>query len=78
MCLRIFSIESFLNAGLVTTSYTISGENLNRELQNVLDDPGRDYFQLKLGLDGITNNDDVHDGVKTDLREVFLDITYSD
>ena len=61
-----------------STSYTISGDTLKSELQMVIDDKGRDYFQLKLGLDGKTNNNGLQDDVVIDLRNVSLNIRYSD
>ena len=61
-----------------STSYTISGDTLKSELQMVIDDKGRDYFQLKLGLDGKTNNNGFQDDVVIDLRNVSLNIRYSD
>ncbi len=61
-----------------STSYTISGDTLKSELQMVIDDTGRDHFQLKLGLNGKTNNDGKNDRIRIDLRDVSLHIRYSD
>ena len=62
------------------TSYTISGSTLINELQDVLDNEVRDYFQLKLGLNGTTNNDGDTDGVDIYFHEAMatLNIRYAD
>jgi len=63
---------------ILTTSYTVSGDSLISELQNVLDDSGRGYFQVKLGLNAKTNNNGLQDDIVIDLRNVSLHIRYSD
>ena len=63
---------------ILTTSYTVSGDALLSELQTVIDDPGRDYFQVKLGLNSKTNNNGLQDDVVIDLRNVGLHIRYLD
>ena len=60
------------------TSYTISGNTLKNELQDVLDNSVRDYFQLKLGLNGTTNGNGVMDGVLFTVSDAVLNITYTD
>ena len=60
------------------TSYTISGNTLKNELQDVLDNEVRDYFQIKLGLSGVTNNDGDTDGVDIYFDEAVLYISYTD
>ena len=59
-------------------SYTISGNTLKDELQDVLDNEVRDYFQLKLGLNVATNNDGSADGVEIYYDETLLYISYTD
>jgi len=59
-------------------SYTVSGNTLKNELQNVLDNEVRDYFQLKLGLNVATNNDGSADGVEIYYNETVLYISYTD
>jgi hypothetical protein len=61
-----------------TTSYTITGNTLKNELQAVLDNEVRDYFQIKLGLSGITNNDGNTDGRDIHCDEAILNINYTD
>jgi len=58
--------------------YTISGNTLKNELQGVLDNEIRDYFQLKLGLNVTTNNDSFADGIKINWNEAVLHISYTD
>jgi len=59
-----------------STSYTITGDTLKNQLQLVLNETGRDYFQLKLGLDGETNDDLISDTVSIYLDHIYLYITY--
>jgi hypothetical protein len=63
---------------VLTTSYTVSGTSLESELQSVLDDYGREYFQIKIGLNVKTNNDELQDDIVIDLRDVSLHVRYSD
>jgi hypothetical protein len=60
------------------TSYTVSGNTLKNELQDVLDNEIRDYFQLKLGLNGLTNSDGTPDCIYFDWNRIELHITYTD
>ncbi len=39
-------------------SYNITGDTLKHEVQRILDSADNDYFQLKLGLSSVTDNDD--------------------
>lgn len=57
------------------TSYSISGDTLNNELQKVLDNPEQDYFQLKLGLSSASDNDGVSDCIFVfkDQSELIVD-----
>jgi len=59
-------------------SYTISGNTLKNELQAVLDNGVRDYFQLKLGLNATTNNDGISDVARINCNEAVLYISYTD
>ena len=59
-------------------SYTISGNTLKNELQDVLDNEVRDYFQLKLGLNGTTSNNGNADGVHIECDNAILHISYDD
>lgn len=56
-------------------SFTISGETLKNALQEVLDDSGRTYFQVKLFFEN-TNTDENADGFSIRLDHVRLNITY--
>jgi hypothetical protein len=58
-----------------STSFTISGSELIEEIQEVLDDPGRDYFQIKLFFQNANGNGDP-DGFVIYLSDVVLHITY--
>ena len=58
--------------------YTISGNTLKNELQDVLDNEVRDYFQIKLGLNDTTNNDGSADAIRIDFSEAVLHISYTD
>jgi len=58
-----------------STSFTISGSELIEEIQEVLDDPGRDNFQLKLLFQNANTNGDP-DGFEIILSNVSLFITY--
>ncbi len=58
-----------------STSFTISGSELIEEIQEVLDDPGRDNFQLKLFFQSANGNGDP-DGFEIILSNVSLFITY--
>ncbi len=60
------------------TSYIVSGNTLKNELQDVLDNSVRDYFQLKLGLNATTNNDGIGDGIMINWNEAVLHISYTD
>jgi hypothetical protein len=59
-----------------STSYTITGNTLKDQLQMALNETDRDFFQIKLGLDGETNNDLVGDAVSINLDHIYLYITY--
>lgn len=59
-------------------SYTISGDTLKNELQDVLDNEVRDYFQLKLGLNATTSNNGNADGVHIECNDAILHISYDD
>jgi hypothetical protein len=63
---------------ILDTPYTISGDNLKNELQNILDDSSRDYFQIELELNTATNNDGISDGVIIYCNEAELFISYKD
>jgi hypothetical protein len=58
-----------------STSFAISGSELIEEIQEVLDDPGRDYFQIKLFFQNANGNGDP-DGFVIYLSDVVLHITY--
>lgn len=58
-----------------STSFTISVSELIEEIQEVLDDPGRDNFQLKLFFQNANTNGDP-DGFEIILSNVSLLITY--
>ncbi|MFC2145079.1 hypothetical protein ACFLQQ_01990 [Actinomycetota bacterium] len=58
--------------------FPISGNTLKNELQAVLDNSVRDYFQLKLGLNGTTNGNGVMDGIMIHWSDAILNITYTD
>lgn len=57
------------------TSYTISGNVLRDAIQEVLDDPGRDNFQVKLFFENANTNGDA-DGFAIYMSDVQLNITY--
>jgi hypothetical protein len=59
-------------------SYTISGNTLKNELQDVVDNEIRDYFQLKLGLNVTTNSDGIPDGITIGWNRIVLYISYTD
>ena len=61
-----------------STSYTITGDTLKSELQAVLDNSVRDYFQLKLGLNVSTDNDGITEGIQINWNEAVLYISYTD
>jgi len=61
-----------------SASYTISGNNLKNELQAVLDNGARDYFQLKLGLNVATNNNNSEDTIGINCAHAILQISYTD
>jgi hypothetical protein len=80
----VLDADDFLPGGtrltripLSSTSYTISNDTLKNQLQNVLDS-SRNYFQLRLGLDGTTNGDGIGDGFGINISDVLLQITYFD
>jgi len=56
-------------------SFSISSDDLVNEIQEVLDDPGRDNFQLKLLFQNANTNGDP-DGFEIILSNVSLFITY--
>jgi len=56
-------------------SFSISSDDLINEIQEVLDDPGRDNFQLKLLFQNANTNGDP-DGFEIILSNVSLFITY--
>ncbi len=58
--------------------WTIGGNTLKVELQSVLDNEVRDYFQLKLGLNATTNNDGFADAIKINWIDALLYISYTD
>ena len=62
------------------TSWEVDSDILKDELQKVLDDRNNDYFQLKLGLNAITDGDDVIDSkdIYDCSRDVELFIIYSE
>lgn len=73
-----FAIGGVMLARIPTslTSYSISGDVLKSELQKVLDDPEKDYFQLKLGLSEATDNDSIPEYItigKAELNIQYLD-----
>ena len=91
LVVRVFDFEDSLDAsdfepGGVTianipinsASYIISGDTLVDELQKVLDDLSRDYFQIKLGLDVKTNNNGDADYIYIYNYEATLYISYLD
>jgi len=63
---------------LSDTSATITGTTLRNELQDVLDNEVRDYFQIKLGLDGETDNDGFPDCSYIYCDDAILHIVYTD
>jgi len=58
------------------TSYSISNDTLKNELQKVLDHTGREHFQLKLGLNATTNNDDSFDYIYIYSHDIALRVRY--
>jgi len=67
-----------VNIPISAASYTISGNTLKNELQDVLDNEIRDYFQIKLGLDVATNDNGMGDGIIINCNEAVLYISYTD
>ena len=63
---------------LSDTSATITGTTLRNELQDVLDNDIRDYFQIKLGLDGETDDDGFPDCSRIYCDDAILHIVYTD
>ena len=64
--------EYLASIPISATSYTISGNTLKNELQDVLDNEVRDYFQLKLGLNAATNNNGIGDDIRINCNEAVL------
>ena len=60
------------------TSYTIRGETLKTELQKVLDNNIRDYFQIMLSPNATTNSDTLSAYIKIYWNEAVLYISYTD
>ena len=63
---------------LSNTSATIAGTTLKNELQDVLDNEVRDYFQIKLGLNGETDDDRFPDVSQISCDDAILYISYTD
>lgn len=63
---------------ILDTSYTISGDTLINELQDVLDNEVRDYFQLKLFLDGEGSDNERLDNNWINCDDAILTINYTD
>ena len=66
------------NIPINSASYVISGDILKNELQRVLEDSSRDYFQIKLGLDAESNDNDDADYIYIYNYEAALFISYLD
>lgn len=58
-------------------SYMISNEALFNTLAEALDE-GRQYYQLKFGMDSVTNGDGVSDGLRIDLDSIVLSVVYAE
>ena len=61
-----------------SSSFDITGSTLIDQIQEVLDDPDRNYFQIKLGLSIATDNDDEGDIKLIPPENIGLYIHYAD